>query len=60
MMYKFHIGTIMGSGVIINSVNSVAHLCLPDCVGEVLSIPCMEFFTLFVLFVTCNALWIIQ
>ena len=44
MMYKFHVGTIMGSGVIINSVNSVAHLCLPHCVGEVLSIPCMEFF----------------
>ena len=43
MMYKFHVGTIMGSGVIINSVNSVAHLCLPHCVGEVLSIPCMEF-----------------
>ena len=28
MNYKFHFGNIMGSGVIINSVNSVAHLCL--------------------------------
>ena len=56
MMYKFHIGTIMGSGVIINSVNSVAHYACQTVWARYYQFHVWNFFTLFVLFVTYNAL----